>query len=344
MSNLVKKFITGAFILSLLAPGIANAVTDFNFQSVYSPIHTFNKNVMEPWKESLPEYSKDTLNVFTFAAGGLTKNPETLNAIMEGTLDMGTGGLAFNIGEFPLAAMLNIPFSTDNAIHATAYLYELYNTNEEVKNEIDKAGKLLAIWGADSSAFFSKVGPITSIEDIKGKRVLAWSGPQLDQIRSWGGIPVQVSPNDTYIALERGMGDVLLCPIPAGVANKFMEVSKDITIIPATTLSVYTWASNDLWDYLSDEEKGYLENSTKDWGVRMGQLLVESTKEDIETMKKEGCVFHELPEAELEKFKSAALASYTNYVQKEFDRLGVKKDAKEWVDYGLSVSDKVRQQ
>ncbi len=335
----MKKVISSAALLAILAPASAQAVVDFNYQSLYSPIHTFNKDVMEPWKESLPEFSKGTLQAYTFAAGGLTKNPETLNAIMEGTLDMGTAGLAFNIADFPLSAMLNIPFSTDNAIHATAYLQELYNTNEEVKNGIDKAGKLLAIWGADVNAFFSNVGAIISVADINGKRVLAWSGAQLDQIRALGGIPVQVTPNDTYIALERGMGDLILCPLTTGVANKIMEVSKDVTPIPATTLSIYTWASNDLWDYLSDEEKGYLESSTKDWGTKTGDFLVKSTQADIETMKAAGCTFYELTPEALAEFKELALGSYTAYVQKEFERLGIKKDAQEWVDYGLSFSD-----
>ncbi len=343
MTNVMKSFFAGAALLAFLAPTAAQAVVDFNYQSPYTPVHIFEREVMNPWKDALPETSEGTLQAFTFSNGGLVKPLEVIDALMDGTLDMSSTGPGIQPAVLPLSSFITVPFSTDNAIHATILLEDIVADNATIKAEIEKVGIPLTYWGADRAAFFSKVGPIKSVEDIKGKRVLVWNGSQLDQVRAWGGIPTQVASNDTYIALERGMGDIFYGPLPTGVANKFMEVTKDITPIPATTLYIITWASHDLWNYLSDEEKQYLADSVKPWGKKTGELMVQQTARDIKIMEEAGCTFYELPQEEIEKFKELAMPSYINYITKDFQRLGVQEDPKAWVEYIMTMSDKARE-
>ncbi len=342
MNKLWKKLLVTSTLLAFTLPSLAIAEVDFNYQSLYTPAHTFIINIGKPWEKELPEKSNGVLKPYVFTSSSLVAQNEAVSAIMDGSLDMGSISPVFSLDVLPLTAFINIPFGSDDAIHSTEMLYEIYATNPEIKKELDTPGHLLNMWGADKFGFFSKTGPITSVEDIKGKRVLIWNGQLVEQIKAWGGVPVQVAPNDTYIALERGMGDILFAPLPSGVANKFMEVAKDITPVPASSFIIFTWASNDFWNYLSDEEKAIITKTTEPWGRKTAQLLVESTAKDIETMKANGCTFYELSPEEMNKFKELAIPPFVEYLRREFDRLGIDKDPQEWVDYVYSVSEKVR--
>ncbi len=294
-SQLKKKFflgLTGVFACASIA--IAEEPVEFNFMSIYAGPHVFNVETAQPWVEELKAKSNGMLVPHFFMSGSLAKQEEVVTGIMNGTLDMASSALGFDPDYFPLSQHIALPYSYDDAIHSTAILMHIYETNPEVKAEIDSIGKVLNMWASDRSALFSTKGKILSPADLQGKRVLFWNGSQVDQIKAWGGIPVQVSPNDTYVALQRGMGEVFLGPLPVGVAYKLMEVAKDITVLPAYVSSVVTWMNKDLWESLSPEQQQVLVETTQGWSKKTGEDLVRATNKDIETMNAAGCTFYML--------------------------------------------------
>ncbi len=342
--SMFKKafFLALAGVFACTGIVMAEEPVEFNYMSVYAGPHVFNVETGQPWVEELKTKSNGMLIPHFFMSGSLAKPEEIVAGLMNGTLDMATNGLTFDPDYFPLSQHIALPYSYDDAIHSTAIFMYIYENNPEVKAEIDKVGKVLNMWASDRSALFSTKGKIISPADLKGKRVLFWSGSQVDQIKAWGGIPVQVSPNDTYVALQRGMGEVFLGPLPVGVAYKLMEVAKDITVLPAYVTSIVTWMNRDLWDSLSPEQQKVLTETTQGWSKKTGEDLVRATNKDIETMKAAGCKFYILTKEEYKPFQDADAPVTLAFVEKEFKRLGVNKDPKEWIEYVYSVSDQLR--
>ncbi len=346
MLKLKSKLLTSIVSLSFCALCMANTASaapiDFNYQAAYMGPHVFNLEVGQPWAKNLESFSKGELKAHYFQDGGLVKGNDMVHSLVAGTVDMGSYGLTFATDIAPIMGNSSIGFITDNAEHGTSLLYKLYEENKEIQDELAKIGKILNMWTSDRTGFFSAVGPIKSLADLKGKRVLVWGGQNVAVIKAWGGVPVQVLPSDTYLGLQRGMGDVFLGPLPAGVSYKFMEVAKDITPINAISVTAFTWVSWDLWNDMSSTQQKQLEDSTKNWGKDLASKLVNVTKNDFVTMKKAGCTIHELSDAEIKKFADISREISIDSISKEFKRHNVKKDATQWVNYLYKLSDETR--
>ncbi len=332
MVRLLKSAIVGLG-LTLLPFSLYAEEIEFNFQYAYNPMHIFYTNIAEPWIEELSEATNGELIVHLYQGGGLMKDPEVIASLMSGTLDMGSTGATFAADLLPQFIYSALPFLTPDSVHATALFEEMYKSDPGFKAEIDNVGKLLAIWGSDTAAIFSTSGPVTSPADMKGKRVLIWGGKQVPLVEAWGGIPVQVLASDTYIGLQRGMGELFLGPLPTGVSFQLMEVAKDVTPISAFVAPIAVWMSNDLWDYLSPEQQEIVVETTAHWGKETGQSLYNLRSRDIGIMEKNGVTFHNLTPEQLKVFQDLEKPVTIKTIADEFKRYGVNKDANEWYTY-----------
>lgn len=300
---------TSLALTALLSPLSASAADTFeyNFQSSYAGPHVLNLHMYQPALEKIEKQTNGKLKIHYFMSGAITKSEETVPAIINGNLDMGGAGSLYQDAMMPIAHSFELPHITKDSVQASALYWKAYETIPEVKAELDKLGKILTLWGSDRSGLFSTKGPITTPADVSGKRVLVWGGGQVDQIKAWGGIPVQVTPNDTYIGLQRGMGDIFFGPLPVGVAYKLLEVAKDITVIPATTVLVFSLVNWDVWNEMPAEYQAMLmdELGGEKNSIRSGALLYEYTNKDLDTMRAAGCKIHELDPAQYKAFQDA---------------------------------------
>ncbi len=342
MLKLKSKLLASVLCLGLTPSLAVAAPIEFNYQSSYMGPHIFNVEMGPNWAKKLKADSKNDLIAHYFQDGGLVKSNDLPHSIISGTVDMGSTGLAHLADTTPISLNSAAGFITKDAIHGTALLEKLYNDNKEIQDEQAKVGKVLNMWVADRSAFFSTSGPIKTPADLKGKRVLVWGGSNIAVIKAWGGVPVQVLPSDTYLGLQRGMGEVFLGPIPTGVSYKLMEVAKDVTPITAMTAFVFTWVSWDLWNDMSSTQQKHLEDSTKNWGRELAVKLVDVTNKDLVTMKNAGCTITNLSDAEVKQFADISKKISIENTATEFKRYGVKKDATQWINYVFETSNSIK--
>lgn len=321
------KLAAAALALCFVPSSAAKAadVYEYNFQSTYAGPHVLNLHLYQPWIKELEEKSGGRLKIHFFMSGALAKPEEAIPGIMNGNLDMSGISPHYSDSVMPYTQALNLPHVSPDAYHATQLYMKAYNEIPEIKAEFDKVGKVFTIWGSDRAAFFSTKGPIMSPDDLKGKRVLIWSGGQVDQIKAWGGIPVQVGTNDTYMGLQRGMGDVFFGPLPVGVAYKVMEVTKDITVIPAYASVIGNAMNHEAYAEMpADLQKIFDESTGEQFSLDSGRLLFEYTNKDMDTMRAAGCTIHTLTPEQYQAFKDADREVLMDFWLKNLKRLGVK--------------------
>lgn len=331
--------------LSLCLPhmGATADTLEVNFQSMYAGPHVLNTQLYQPGSAAMEKLTNGELKLHYFMSGALTKPEEVVPSMINGNLDMAGIGVHYQDNLFPHSIILEIPHITKDSVHASAFYWKAYNEIPEIKAEVDKVGKVLTVWGSDRSALFSAVGPILSPADLKGKRVLLWSGGQVDQVKAWGGVPVQVSPNDTYMGLQRGMGDVFFGPLPTGVAYKIMEVAKDATIIPATTLFLINSVNHEVWnDMTPASQKAMMDTFGGEEKSKLsGQLLFDGSNRDLETMKAAGVKIHTLTDAQYQSFKDADRDTVQSFWVNDLTRLGI-KDPEAWITKIRNMADSMR--
>lgn len=328
MSRIHGLLVSLTLTAALLVPVAASAddAYEYNFQSMYAGPHVLNTQMFQPDLEQLEKDTGGRLKVHFFMSGAITKPEEAVPGVMNGNLDMAGVVSHYQDTLFPNTHVFEVPHVTRDSVQASALYWKAYNTIPEVKAEWDKVGKVLTVWGSDRSGLFSARGPMLSPADLKGKRVLIWNGGQVDQVKAWGGIPVQVSPNDTYMALQRGMGDVFFGPLPTGVAYKLMEVAKDITVIPATTLFLVNVVNWDVWNEIPADlqQQLYDKLGGEQASLKSGQFLYDYTNKDIDTMKAAGCTIHYLSEPQYQAFKDADHDVTMAFWRDDLKRLGIK--------------------
>ena len=151
----------------------------------------------------------------------------------------------------------------------------------------------------------------------------------MDQVRSWGGIPVLIVPGDTFMALERGLGDVFFGPLPTGVAYGLLNLKsvRDVTVLPATTVFLAFVVNSEVWDSLPARDQALMEKSAAGKSAEAGRLLYERTNRDMEAMRRAGCAVHVLDSAQFQAFRAANSTLLANWWISKLGKLGV-RDAK----------------
>ena len=307
----------------------ADTVYEYNFQSPYNGPHVLNVEFFQPWVREVEKKSGGRLKLHFFMSGTLSKVSDCGPGIMNGNLDITSVEPGYQDTVFPNTLSFTVPHLVRDCTQGSALIWKAYATLPEVKAEWDRVGHLLTLWSTDRFGLFSTRGPIRSPADLNGKRVLVWNGGMVDMIKAWGGIPVQTTSNDTYMALQRGMGDVFFGPLPTGRAYKLMEVARDITILPASIQYMGLMVNREVWDELPADLQALLTETAggEQAGARLARLMYDATNKDFDIMRAEGCTIYTLSDAEYQAFKDADRQVSMSYWTEELGHLGLKDPA-----------------
>jgi len=160
--------------------------------------------------ESLAKYVSEATDgkfqIQTFAAGEIVPGLQVLDAVQNGTVEMGHSAQYYYIGKDPTWALFcAIPFGL-NARQQNSWFYE-----GEGQKLIDEFGAksnskclLMGNTGCQMGGWFRK--EINTVDDLKGlkMRIGGWAGKTLAKL---GSIPQQIAAGDIYPALEKGTID-----------------------------------------------------------------------------------------------------------------------------------------
>ncbi len=314
---------------------------ELQYQSIYAPAQTQTVEILKPWAESFAQKSNGDLIVHHFPVNAVVESTEMPHALQNGLLDIsehtGTGFPR----ETPHLYMMNMPFLIKNSRHGTAIAYKLYEEIPAFRKEVELYGNLLTFWSSASYALTSVKVPVRAPSDIKGRRVLIGVPSDAAVIETWGGVPVFVPPSDMYVGLQRGMGEMLYLPIPYQKGLRIMEVTRYITLLPATFMPVIMEINPDTLAALSDSQKKLLLDNT---GRQLGETLAASLDKDVQDVMKlfadAGAETITLNDAQLDAFRDSMKSLVEGFWMKNLRDYGIKGDIKALIDqyYAIAAS------
>lgn len=334
--SLALGFFGTLFVLLcfLVNPLATQAGVPYFFQGLYSETHPVNAKIFEPTVQEINKKNIQGMQLDFFPEGEfVTETAKVASELKAGEIQLASLSTHYEYFDYPYTTALQIPYLVRDSRHASELYWQAYTNLPEIKQEIDKLGKVFTVWGSDRSALFSSIGPIRSPEDLKGKRVLVWGASQLDIVKAWGGIPVQTSSNKTLDSLKNGLGDVFFGPIPAGLSYNLSSVTKDITLLPSTTFFMVLAMNQHAWDVLNTDQQNLLMDKLggHKMNQRIGQLLYETSESNMATMTKAGCTIHHLTPAQAAVFRETDEAMALKVWEKDLLRLGI-SDPQAWLD------------
>jgi TRAP-type C4-dicarboxylate transport system substrate-binding protein len=240
---------------------------------------TFTPPMTPPAKLIGPEFNKGLEN----ATGGKVKTiwhtssalgpvPELYRRILTRVIDYGQFNSGYTPGVFPLSEIFELPIHYSSGETLTKAMIELYK-----KGYFDKE------YGEVKFLFWYNIGPyqlwsnakITSVEDLKGKKLRCPSPPFVDVTKAVGAVPVSLVGGEIYSAMSKGIIDGTWACADMAAAFKVAEVSKYVVMTNLGTIT-HSWAMNKAsYKDLPEAGKKYIEENWEKLSLLGGRLFDE---------------------------------------------------------------------
>ena len=259
--------------------------------------------------------------VQTFPSGQLGKDGEVVQQVKAGVIQSGIHSVGGFASIYPQIGVLDIPFAFPNI----SKTYEVFDGpfGAKLAADIEKKTGMHVLGFGDSGGFFQITNskrPIHSPADMKGLKIRTMG---LDThkaiISAMGGQPAAISWSEVYTALQTGVADGQMNPIPIIAFAKFQEVQKYLTLT-GHIFAPYVWVMNqDFWNSLSDSEKDVVNYAAKSAivaGRGMGRAIEASDRGLAELSKT--MEVNALTAAEKEEFKRASVPAVKKLIVEKF--------------------------
>ncbi len=302
----------------LMSAGVARAAEktwDLAFTAAYNDKHPTTINVYFPWIETIKKETGGRVNIQFYNTGTICPEPEIFTSTESGVVAIGGTGQSRTPGKFPYAEVLDLPLLTSNAEAGSLLSWAGYQQFPALQNE-EKGVKVLWQW-ASAPFVLHTTKPVKKLEDLKGMKLIGWYPSIMDVIRALGASPIQVATIDTYMSLQRGMADGVLCPLAPVRSLKIEEAAKYTTLCNLMVTNFVMGMNWDVWKSLPPDIQAVFEKNSGEKMARWsGKSLDDGARADRELMTKKGHTFIELDDKEMDRWRTATAPIHEAWIKK----------------------------
>ncbi|MDI1345525.1 MAG: C4-dicarboxylate TRAP transporter substrate-binding protein [Pseudolabrys sp.] len=320
----------GAIVLAIgLGTAYAADPVKIVYANYLNPKHITNP-VLVKYFDKVEKESKNTLKFEYHFGSSLLSGKDIPGGVRDGIADAGYFVGAYIPTEMPVDNFLgDFSLLNDEPLVMTGVLneLELFDCPQCVAEFKKFNTKFLATYALTPYVYHCKT-ELKAIADFKGKRVRGISA-YADLARELGAVPVNVSPDAAYEALDRGVIDCALHSISAQKARSYGEAAKFVILDP---LGGFLGASLfnlriEKWNVLTpDQRKAIVDNLPE----LVSESIFNYIKEDkdiIDEYTKKGTKFYHADPA-FAKFVENFAQKYTATAVQKGEKLGIKDPQK----------------
>jgi TRAP-type mannitol/chloroaromatic compound transport system substrate-binding protein len=193
---------------TLAAPAIAQSAPSIKWRMTVSWPKSLDTlfGACETFSKHVADATDNKFQIQVFAAGEIVPGLQVLDAVQNGTVEIGHTATYYYIGKDPTWALFcAVPFGL-NTRQQNAWFYD--GDGLKLMNDFCKKSNVLSLVGGNTGAqmggWFRK--EIKTVDDLKGlkMRIGGWAGKTLEKL---GVVPQQIAGGDIYPALEKGTID-----------------------------------------------------------------------------------------------------------------------------------------
>ncbi len=279
------------------------------------------------FKSLVESASGGQIEVKLFPNGQLGKDNEVIQQVRDGIVEStisSAGGIAQH---YPLVGVFDIPFAFPNIAVANRVIDQRSDFGKKFSAGLEKTTGLKVLGMIDSGGFFAfsnSKRPIKTVADMKDLRIRTMTLPTHQAlVSSLGGKPTPLPWAEVYTALQTGVADGQMNPIPIIAFAKFDEVQKYLSITNHV-ITPYIWTMNKaFYDGLSAEHRNII-----DWASEVATEAGRGVSRVIEASEKglpklaQKMEINAVSPAELEKFAAAAQPAVRKLISEKLGAQG----------------------
>lgn len=218
--------------------------------------------VERPAFTGLPEKSggKITVRFRTFQDLGMNGS-ELLRITARGDFDVASLIAGYISGDAPFFMGVDVPglAPTLDDAHKQAEAYRGVLEDYMAKQQ---NVKLLTVFPSPLQILYCR-DPVTSLADLKGRRIRVHATVLATLVEKIGGIAVSIPYAEVYTSLQRGVADCAATSTTGGNQAKWFEVSKHLVTLPLGWAISAHVANKRFWDGLEPGARAFLEKEMK---------------------------------------------------------------------------------
>lgn len=287
----------------------------------------------ENYAKAVKEYSKGDLTIRVFPMS-LLSAAETSNGIRDKMADIGYLLTIYTPGEYPHTNLLNDAsmqlLFLDKAAGKEALAYAgalteftIFNC-PECNQEFAAQNQVYTGGGSSSNYGLLCTTPITTLEDLKGKRIRIAGSHWARWVSSVGATPVSLTINEVYEALSQGVVDCNIQSAPELINLRLIDAVKSITIAVPGGVYAGVGSANvntESWRSLNEQQRaamlrgGAVMTAEVAWGYEesAGKALAEVKQRGISMLEPDAALLENARTFAKADMKTIIDAYHTQY-------------------------------
>jgi TRAP-type transport system periplasmic protein len=311
-----RLFVLCSLVLTFTVSTMAADTYSLKFVSEYPDKHPTVKNGFLPWIQEVKDLSQGRLDITFFNPNALVPARQVWGSVIAGVADIAASPSHWVHGKLKVDPVIQLPMMFNGAEAGSLTTWQLSQATPEWKKQYSQV-KVLWHWASALFEVHTKNKLIRNLEDLKGLKMIGWNPQIRNIIKTLGANSVEVTPHDTYLALERGMADGVMCPIAPMKVYKITDVAKKHTIVDLMADPFYAVMNKQKWNSLPSDLQKILEDTTGERMARIsGKTLDEGSIRDVVWMKSKGHEFYVLPAAEKARWQEKVSSIHEGWITK----------------------------
>ncbi|WP_273205824.1 TRAP transporter substrate-binding protein [Marinobacter subterrani] len=216
------------FSLGLAISGSGFAATTLNVGTWLPPTNPQNAVVWPTWAKWVEEATEGRVQVEIENDLGHPK--DMFRLVEDGVVDAGFSYHGYVPGRFQLPQIVELPGLGVGAEAASVALWRVYNKYFGDSGEF--AGLTLLGMFTHGPGYIHSIEPITSFDQIEGKKIRIGGGVQSELGERMGVTPVSAPAPKVYQMMQQGVIDGAFMPMGEQKTLRLKEVAPNVTMLP----------------------------------------------------------------------------------------------------------------
>lgn len=242
---------------------------DLTYSIFFPPTH-YHSILAQAWAEEINERTDGVVTITCYPGGSLTPAPQVYDGVVEGLSDIGMSCLAYTMGRFPSAELVDLPHGYPNGWVATKVANDFYQNFKPA--EFDDV-HVLYFHAHGPGVVFTTKKPVRTLEDMKGL-VLRSTGVGAKIAEALGATGYAAGQGDAYELMSKGTIDGSMTPREVLKGWKQAEVVKYVTncLGVGYTTDMFVVMNNDKWNALPADIQKVFNEVTEEWIDKHGKV------------------------------------------------------------------------
>lgn len=277
--RLALAILAAATVTSALPGALSAQSTTLRFSSFEPPVAFITKEILTPWAEEVSTSSAGALKIDMFPGGTLGRDPAAqFKLASDGVVDIAWVVAGYTPGRFDDTTVAELPFLTRSTKEGA---FALTRMLAKGKLRGFDGIKVLGLFATPTNEIHATV-PITTPDDLKGKKFRAAGPNQLGMLSKLGATPVGgISGPQVAEALQRGLVDGTLNEWNAVASFRIAKVTSHHLRVPMGSVAFMVVMNKAKYDALAPAAKAAIDKQSGEAFAKVFSTKLDARNDEV---------------------------------------------------------------